>query len=106
VKRLLKVPSDERHARLAPNGVAALRIVGADEAVAAIATPIRQMAMAVGRKRIDLPGLADVPPLRVVHRSDLYRVLHDRAVAGGVARSPPARRGSTRPRPRAPWPGC
>ena len=49
---------------LAPNGVAALRIVGADEAVAAIATPITRMAMAVGRKRVDLPGLArvEVPP--------------------------------------------
>jgi len=43
------------------------------------------MAMAVGRKRVDLPGLADVPPLQLVHRSDLYRALHDRAVAGGVA---------------------
>jgi 2-polyprenyl-6-methoxyphenol hydroxylase-like FAD-dependent oxidoreductase len=42
------------------------------------------MAMAVGHKRVDLPGLAGVPPLRLVHRSDLYRVLHDRAVAGGV----------------------
>jgi 2-polyprenyl-6-methoxyphenol hydroxylase-like FAD-dependent oxidoreductase len=70
---------------LAPNGVAALRIVGADEAVTAIATPITRTVMAVDRKRIDLPGLADVPPLRVVHRSDLYRTLHDRAVAGGVA---------------------
>jgi 2-polyprenyl-6-methoxyphenol hydroxylase-like FAD-dependent oxidoreductase len=70
---------------LAPNGVAALRVVGADEAVTAIATPITRMAMAVGRKRIELPGLADVPPLQLVHRSDLHRALHDRAVAGGVA---------------------
>ena len=53
--------------------------------MAAIALPITHMAMAVGRKRIELPGLADVPPLQLVHRSDLYRVLHDRAVAGGVA---------------------
>jgi 2-polyprenyl-6-methoxyphenol hydroxylase-like FAD-dependent oxidoreductase len=69
---------------LAPNGVAALRVVGADEAVAAVATPIPRMAMAVGRKRIELPSLADVPPLQLVHRSDLYRALRDRAVAGGV----------------------
>ena len=69
---------------LAPNGVAALRVVGADEAVTSIATPISRQVMAVGDKRIDLPGLADVPPLRVVHRSDLYRILHDRAVADGV----------------------
>jgi 2-polyprenyl-6-methoxyphenol hydroxylase-like FAD-dependent oxidoreductase len=70
---------------LAPNGVAALRVVGADEAVTAMATPIARMVMAVGGKCIDLPGLADVPPLQVVHRSALYRALHDRAVAGGVA---------------------
>ncbi|WP_203855968.1 FAD-dependent oxidoreductase [Plantactinospora mayteni] len=69
---------------LAPNGVAALRTVDADEAMAAIATPITRMTMAVGGKRVDLPGLAGVPPLQVVHRSDLYRALHDRAVAGGV----------------------
>lgn len=70
---------------LAPNGVAALRVVGADDAVTANATPIIRQAMAVGRKRIDLPGLADVPPLQLVHRSDLYRALHDRAAAVGVA---------------------
>ncbi|MGC9670083.1 FAD-dependent oxidoreductase [Planosporangium sp. 12N6] len=70
---------------LAPNGVAALRVVGADEAVTAIATPISRQVMAVGGKRIALPGLAGLPPLQVVNRSDLYRVLHDQAVAGGVA---------------------
>jgi 2-polyprenyl-6-methoxyphenol hydroxylase-like FAD-dependent oxidoreductase len=69
---------------LAPNGVAALRVVGADDAVTANATPIVRTAMAVGHKRIELPGLADVAPLRVVHRSALHRALHDRAAAGGV----------------------
>ncbi|MGS2617562.1 FAD-dependent monooxygenase [Micromonospora sp. LZ34] len=69
---------------LAPNGVAALRVVGADDAVTAIATPIHRTAMAVGRKRIELPGLADVPPLRVVRRNELHRVLHERARAEGV----------------------
>ncbi|MFF4876220.1 FAD-dependent monooxygenase [Micromonospora sp. NPDC000668] len=70
---------------LAPNGVAALQTVGADQAVTAIATPIERSIMAVGRRRIDLPILAGVPPLRVVHRAELHRVLHDRAVAEGVA---------------------
>jgi 2-polyprenyl-6-methoxyphenol hydroxylase-like FAD-dependent oxidoreductase len=70
---------------LEPNGIAALRVVGADEAVTAIATPITRRVMAVGRKHIGLPGLPDAPPLQVVRRSDLYRALHDRAVAGGVA---------------------
>ncbi|WP_406105436.1 FAD-dependent oxidoreductase [Micromonospora globbae] len=69
---------------LAPNGVAALRVVGADRAVTDIATPIHRTAMAVGRKRFDLPGLADVPPLQVVHRAALHRALHDRALAEGV----------------------
>lgn len=70
---------------LAPNGVAALRVVGADEAVTAIATPITRTAMAVGGKRLELPGLAGMPPLRLVHRNHLHRTLHDLAVAGGVA---------------------
>ncbi|MEU7948592.1 FAD-dependent monooxygenase [Micromonospora taraxaci] len=69
---------------LAPNGVAALRVVGADEAVTALATPIERTMMAVGRRRIALPTLAGVPPLRVVHRAELHRVLHDRAIAEGV----------------------
>ena len=69
---------------LAPNGVAALRMVGAHEAVTAIATPIDRSAMAVGRRRIDLPTLTGVPPLHVVHRAELYRSLHDQAFAEGV----------------------
>ncbi|MGW0807786.1 FAD-dependent oxidoreductase [Nonomuraea sp. NPDC002799] len=69
---------------LAPNGVAALAAVGADAAVTAIATPITRSAMSMGGKHLDMPGLTGLPPLRLVHRSDLYRVLHDHAVAGGV----------------------
>ncbi|MFG3690916.1 FAD-dependent monooxygenase [Micromonospora sp. NPDC047740] len=69
---------------LAPNGVAALRAVDADRAVTAIGNPMVRMVMAVGRKRIALPGLAGVPPLQVVHRNELHRVLHDRAHADGV----------------------
>ncbi|MCI4062188.1 FAD-dependent monooxygenase [Micromonospora sp. R77] len=69
---------------LAPNGVAALRVVGADRAVTAIGTPIHRTRMAVGRKRIDLPGLTGVPPLHVVHRNALHQALHDRARAEGV----------------------
>ncbi|MFC6085846.1 FAD-dependent oxidoreductase [Sphaerisporangium aureirubrum] len=70
---------------LAPNGLAALGVLGLDEAVRAIATPISRTVLAMGSKRVPLPGLADVPPLQVVPRSGLYRVLHDGAVAGGVA---------------------
>ncbi|SCG64098.1 FAD-dependent oxidoreductase [Micromonospora halophytica] len=69
---------------LAPNGLAALGAVDADRAVAMIATPIHRTAMAIGRRRIDLPGLAGVPPLHVVHRNELHRVLHERAAAEGI----------------------
>ncbi|GAA0981372.1 FAD-dependent monooxygenase [Acrocarpospora macrocephala] len=69
---------------LAPNGVAALRTIGAAETVTAISTPLPRMVMSVGGKHLDLPGLADLPPMQQVHRSDLYRSLHDRAVADGI----------------------
>jgi 2-polyprenyl-6-methoxyphenol hydroxylase and related FAD-dependent oxidoreductases len=69
---------------LAPNGLAALRIIGADEPVRALATPIRRTVMSIRGSRIELPVLPDLPPLQVVHRSDLYRALHDRALAEGV----------------------
>jgi 2-polyprenyl-6-methoxyphenol hydroxylase-like FAD-dependent oxidoreductase len=56
---------------LAPNGVAALEIVG-------IAPPASQAAdrqvMAVGGKRVELPA---VGPMQVVRRADLYRALND-----------------------------
>ncbi|KKJ99170.1 FAD-dependent monooxygenase [Micromonospora sp. HK10] len=69
---------------LAANGVAALRIVDADQPVTAIGTPIHRTAMAVDRRRFDLPGLPDVGPMQAVHRNELHRVLHERAVAEGV----------------------
>jgi 2-polyprenyl-6-methoxyphenol hydroxylase-like FAD-dependent oxidoreductase len=69
---------------LAPNGIAALGVIGADEAVTALATPIDRQAMAMGRKRFAMPGLAGLPPLRVVHRGDLHRVLYERAVTAGA----------------------
>ncbi|GIJ27692.1 FAD-dependent oxidoreductase [Micromonospora qiuiae] len=69
---------------LAPNGVAALRIVGADQLVTDIGTPIHRTVLAIGANRVDLPVLTGVPPLRVVHRNALSGVLHQRAVAEGV----------------------
>lgn len=63
---------------LAPNGVAALEHVDAATAVMDRALPSPRLVMAIGsRKRIPLPSLPDVAPLRVVHRSDLYRALYD-----------------------------
>ncbi|WP_067701782.1 FAD-dependent monooxygenase [Nocardia jejuensis] len=69
---------------LAPNGMAALEIVGAADAVRAMATPLSHQRMSVGKKSFDLPGLVDVEPLRLVDRPDLHQVLHDAAVAAGV----------------------
>ncbi|TQF68419.1 FAD-dependent monooxygenase [Rhodococcus spelaei] len=70
---------------LAPNGLAALSIIGADDAVRAIATPIPSTAMSVGGRSLGtMPALSGLPPLQLVDRGDLHRVLHDRAVTAGV----------------------
>ncbi|MFJ2839867.1 NAD(P)/FAD-dependent oxidoreductase [Nocardia sp. NPDC087230] len=69
---------------LAPNGVAALDILGAGDAVRAIALPVRGMRLAVGGREHVLPVLPDQPPLQVVDRGELHRALHDHAVAAGV----------------------
>lgn len=70
---------------LAPNGVAALRAVGADEAVLAAGRPLQRTIMAIGAKRhFDLPGVPGLPPMQVMWRADLHRALHDHAVAQGV----------------------
>ncbi|GLY66412.1 FAD-dependent monooxygenase [Amycolatopsis taiwanensis] len=70
---------------LAPNGLAALGIVGADDAVCSIAKPIRHMAMSVDGKNLGrLPAIPDLPPLQAVDRGDLHRVLRARALAAGV----------------------
>ncbi|WP_159842659.1 FAD-dependent oxidoreductase [Nocardia sp. CY41] len=69
---------------LAPNGIAALDIIGAGDPVRAIALPVTKMRMAVGDKVLDLPGLSDVPPLQLVDRSELHQALHRHAIAAGV----------------------
>jgi 2-polyprenyl-6-methoxyphenol hydroxylase-like FAD-dependent oxidoreductase len=70
---------------VAPNGLDALRVIGADE-VGTIGQPIQRMVMTDGRgKRFgEFAGLRGLPPQRVLWRSELYRVLHDRAVAEGI----------------------
>ncbi|MBF6168092.1 FAD-dependent monooxygenase [Streptomyces gardneri] len=69
---------------LAPNGIAALDIIGAGDPVRAIAQPVSKMNMALGDKVLALPGLADVPPLQLVDRSELHQTLRRHAVAAGV----------------------
>ncbi|WP_040775140.1 FAD-dependent oxidoreductase [Nocardia pneumoniae] len=69
---------------LAPNGVAALDIIGAGDPVREIALPVTGMTMAIGDKRLSLPTLSDLPPLQLVDRSELHQALHRHAVAAGV----------------------
>src|SRR4029077_15035328 len=51
---------------LAPNGLAALGLIGADDAVRALATPITGTVMAVGGDNRRLPRPADPAPLQSV----------------------------------------
>ncbi|WP_248961263.1 FAD-dependent oxidoreductase [Sphaerisporangium perillae] len=70
---------------IAPNGLAALRAIDAEDAVLAVARPMPGMVMTVGRRRLgEVPALPGLPPLQLVWRADLHRALHDRAVAQGV----------------------
>lgn len=72
---------------VAPNGLDALRIVGADEAVRAVAQPITHMVLANGRGKPvgEFPGLPGMPPSMLIWRSELCRVLHQQAAAHGIA---------------------
>ena len=71
---------------LAPNGMAALRIIGADDAIRQVALPITSTSMSVGRRNLGpLPALRDLPPLQMVDRHDLHQVLQQTAAAAGVA---------------------
>lgn len=67
---------------LAPNGRAALEIVGVRDALDGL--PIPKQVMSFGGRQVELPGLPDLAPMLVVWRTDLYRVLYDAAVAAGV----------------------
>lgn len=70
---------------LAPNGQAALEVVGALDAVEAVALPIHRTAMSFGGKQIVIPPLAGLPPLKLVRRADLYSVLQGLTVEQGIS---------------------
>jgi 2-polyprenyl-6-methoxyphenol hydroxylase-like FAD-dependent oxidoreductase len=67
---------------LAPNGQAALDVVGALSSLPGL--PIPSQVMAFGGRQVEMPRLSGVPPLLLVQRADLYRTLYDVAVAAGV----------------------
>ncbi|GAA3721629.1 FAD-dependent oxidoreductase [Gordonia hankookensis] len=68
----------------APNGLAALDNIGAGDLVRGVSLPLTHMRMSIGDKMIDMPSSAG-EPMHVVARGDLHRVLHDHAIAEGVA---------------------
>jgi 2-polyprenyl-6-methoxyphenol hydroxylase-like FAD-dependent oxidoreductase len=69
---------------IAPNGIAALRVIGADEAVIAIATPSDRMAMSVDSTHVPMPTVTGVDPYQCVDRNRLHRVLHAEAERRGI----------------------
>lgn len=69
----------------APNGLAALDVIDAGDAVRDVSLPLPRMRMSIGDKMIELPSSSDAEPMRVVERSELHRVLHDHAIAAGVS---------------------
>ncbi|GAA2790519.1 FAD-dependent monooxygenase [Kitasatospora paracochleata] len=71
---------------VAPNGLAALRIVGLDEQVAAVGQPIRRMVIddPRGRRMAEFGGVPGLPPGLALRRPDLYRLLLERLREAGV----------------------
>lgn len=69
---------------LKSNGVAALDVIGAGDAVRGIALSVSKMRLDIGNRQHEMPGLSGVAPLQVVDRGELHRTLHDHAVAAGI----------------------
>jgi 2-polyprenyl-6-methoxyphenol hydroxylase-like FAD-dependent oxidoreductase len=72
---------------LAPNGLDALRIIGADGAVEAVGQPVPGVVMAdgSGSELAEFAGFPDLPPTLAMTRADLVRVLADYAAAQGIS---------------------
>lgn len=69
---------------LAANGIAALDVIDAGTAVRDIAVEVPRMCLSLDGTRIQMPGLADLPPMQLVNRSQLHQLLHEHAIAAGV----------------------
>lgn len=70
---------------LAPNGMAALSVIGADAAVRERALPIVRSTMSVADRVVgDAPRLADQEPLQMIDRGSLHGALRDVARRAGV----------------------
>jgi 2-polyprenyl-6-methoxyphenol hydroxylase-like FAD-dependent oxidoreductase len=70
---------------LEPNGLAALRIVGADDCVRAAAVPITRSIMSIGSKPgREMPTPKGLGPRQLIDRGALHRILRERAEKAGV----------------------
>lgn len=70
---------------LEPNGVAALRIVGADDAVRAAALPITRSIMSIASKPgREMPTPKGLGPRQLIDRGALHRILRDVAERAGA----------------------
>jgi 2-polyprenyl-6-methoxyphenol hydroxylase-like FAD-dependent oxidoreductase len=71
---------------IAPNGLAALGVVDADEPVRRIGTPIKSLVMQswTGKRLAEFGDPDGESSMQFVWRSELYRALHDEAARRGV----------------------
>ena len=70
---------------LEPNGLSALGVIGAADAVRAVATPITRSVLALGNRQLgEIPSLPGLPPRHVIERADLHRILDEHARTAGV----------------------
>jgi 2-polyprenyl-6-methoxyphenol hydroxylase-like FAD-dependent oxidoreductase len=71
---------------IAPNGLAALRLVGAVRAVSAAGVPLGRTAIADGAGKVlaEFPGLPGLEPSIGLWRSDLHVALRDHAASEGL----------------------
>jgi 2-polyprenyl-6-methoxyphenol hydroxylase-like FAD-dependent oxidoreductase len=70
---------------LEPNGLAALRIVGADDDVRAAAAPITHSIMSIAsRPGREMPTPRELGPRQLIDRGALHRILRNRAERAGV----------------------
>ena len=70
---------------LEPNGLAALRIIGADDPVRAAAIPITRSVMSIASKPgREMPTPQGLPPRQLIDRGALHHILRERAQRPGV----------------------
>jgi 2-polyprenyl-6-methoxyphenol hydroxylase-like FAD-dependent oxidoreductase len=72
---------------VAPNGLAALDIVGLADAVRAAGNDLHAMVMEKGngKRLMTVPALPGLPPSCTILRRELFRVIHEGVLAAGIA---------------------